>query len=211
MNVSTTPAPARTDVYAPATVTAPSDGLVRKHALTLTAGAAIWSGTSFAGGFNPSSDPGIMIQDLAGLVFQLGVLALVQLQLRTRATGTSRKAVAMLKVERVLLALAMTWTVLHALVPSARDEVWLAVLDLFWPLSMLGMFVIGVKIAFAGRWRGVPRFYPLVAESWAVVSVPAFGIFGQEVGDIVGATHLLVGYATLGLVIAMRPHLVRAD
>ena len=59
--------------------------------------------------------------------------------------------------------------------PSARDDLWLAVLDVFWPLSMLGMFVIGVKIAFAGRWTGAARIWPLVAESWAVVSVPAFG------------------------------------
>jgi hypothetical protein len=60
----------------------------------------------------------------------------------------------MLRVEYVLLALASTWTVLHGLVPSFRDDLWLAVLDVFWPLSMLGMAVIGVKVALAGRWRG---------------------------------------------------------
>jgi hypothetical protein len=70
------------------------------------------------------------------------------------------------------------------------------------------MFAIGVKIAFTGRWRGIARFYPLAAESWAVVSIPAMGIFGAEVGLVVGATHLLVGYAALGLIIAARPHLV---
>jgi hypothetical protein len=76
-------------------------------------------------------------------------------------------------------------------------------------LSMLGMFVIGVKIAVTGRWRGAARFWPLVAESRAVVSIPAMGISGSDVGDLVGAGHLLVGYVTLGLVIAARPHLVR--
>ena len=139
------------------------------------------------------------------------MLSLVQLQLRTRATGVSRKAVAMLKVERVLLALAMAWSLVHGLVPSARDEVWLAVLDVFWPLSMLGMFVIGIKVAVAGRWRGAARLWPLVAESWAVVCIPVMGIFGQGIGDVVGATHLLVGYATLGLVIAARPALVMPE
>jgi hypothetical protein len=75
---------------------------------------------------------------------------------------------------------------------------------------MLGMFVISVKIAFAGRWKGAARFWPMVAESWAVVSVPAMGIFGATVGDIVGASHLVIGYMTLGLIIAARPHLVGA-
>ena len=53
----------------------------------------------------------------------------------------------MLRVEYGLLFLATLWTVLHGLFPSFRDDAWLAVLDLFWPLSMLGMFIIGVKIA----------------------------------------------------------------
>ena len=27
-------------------------------------------------------------------------------------------------------------------------------LDMFWPLSMMGMFFIGIRIAIAGRWHG---------------------------------------------------------
>lgn len=38
---------------------------------------------------------------------------------------------------------------------------------------MLGMLVTGVKIAFAGRWRGMARWYPLTAESWVFVTLPA--------------------------------------
>jgi len=54
-------------------------------------------------------------------------------------------------------------------------------LDLFWPISMLGMFLIGIRIAVAGRWKGVSRFYPIVAESWAVVTVPSLAVFGPGV------------------------------
>jgi hypothetical protein len=57
----------------------------------------------------------------------------------------------MLRVEYVLLGLASLWTVLHGAVPAFRDDAWPAALDAFWPLSMLGMFIIGLKIAFAGR------------------------------------------------------------
>ena len=91
-----------------------------------------------------------------------------------------------------------------------RDDAWLMVLDAFWPLSMLGMFIIGVKIAFAGRWTGLARVWPAVAESWAVVTVPSMVILGAGAAQVVGAGHLLVGYVTLGLIIALRPHLTGA-
>ncbi|TKK86240.1 hypothetical protein FDA94_22225 [Herbidospora galbida] len=182
----------------------------RNLALGLSTGALVWAAASLFYGFQPANDLGWMLTDLGGLVFQIGLLCLLALMIRTQATGTSRPARIMLQVERVLLVPAMVWSLLHAVLPDQRDAGWLAVLDVFWPLSMLGMFVIGIKVAFAGRWRGLARVWPVVAESWAVVTIPAMGVFGPEVGDVVGATHLLVGYATLGLIIAFRPELVRS-
>nr|WP_062336734.1 hypothetical protein [Herbidospora sakaeratensis] len=186
-----------------------TDTTTRNLALGLSTGALVWAASSFFYGFQPTTDLGWMLTDLGGLVFQFGLMCLLALMIRTQATGTSKVARAMLQVERVLLVPAMVWSLLHALLPAQRDADWLAVLDLFWPLSMLGMFVIGIKVTFAGRWRGLARVWPVVAESWAVVTIPAMGILGPEVGNVVGATHLLVGYATLGLIIAFRPELVR--
>lgn len=208
MTVTTRPAPARTDESDP-TVTIGTTG-VRRLGLGLTAGSLAWAGAMFMYGSNPVDSAEIAVTDLTGLAFQLGVFALLTTQLRTRATGTSRAAAALLKVEFVLLALASVWSLLHGAVPAWRDETWLAVLDLFWPLSMLGMFVIGVKIAFAGRWRGVARVWPLVAETWAVVTVPCFILLGQGVSDLVGPSHLVVGYAALGVILAARPQLTGA-
>ena len=84
------------------------------------------------------------------------------------------------------------------------DQIGWIVLDAFWPLSMLGMFLIGIRIAIAGRWTGVSRFWPMVAESWAVVTIPALGIFGEAVGLAVGCLHLLVGYAVLGVLVSRK-------
>ena len=111
------------------------------------------------------------------------------------------------RIERVLLTLATAWTVIHGLFPDLRDAAWLAALDVFWPLSMLGMFLIGIKVAVRGQWRGVARVWPLVAESWAVVSVPVFVIVGAPVSDWVGGGHLLIGYTVLGLILARRTEL----
>ena len=208
MTITSTAAPARTDVAG--TASAPSATMVRRAGLAVAAGATIWSAAVFAVGSNPSDSLGITISDLGALPFQLGLFALVTAQLRTGATGAGRFARGLLRVEYVLLALATLWTVLHGAVPAFRDDLWLAVLDAFWPLSMLGMFIIGVKIAVAGRWRGVARVWPSVAESWAIVTVPAFVLVGEPVSNWVGGGHLLIGYAFLGLILARRPELTGA-
>ena len=42
----------------------------------------------------------------------------------------------------------------------------------------------------------------MVAESWAVVTVPSLMIGGALAGQLVGALHLVVGYAVLGVLVA---------
>ena len=57
---------------------------------------------------------------------------------------------------------------------------------------------------------GSQMFWPMVAETWAVVTVPTFLLFGDGVARWVGGAHLLVGYAALGLLLARRPELTGA-
>ncbi|WP_433059329.1 hypothetical protein [Dactylosporangium sp. CS-033363] len=203
MTIRTEPIPARTDLSpAPAT-----KSFTRPLGLALTTGTLMWAGAMFTVGNNPADSLGRTISDLGGACFQLGLFALLAIQLRTAATGTSKVARGMLYTEHVLLAVAFAWSVLHA-VPSLRDEAFLVPMDIFWPLSMLGMFVIGLKILFTARWKGAARVWPAVAESWAVVCVPVFGALGNSpIADYIGGAHLLVGYATLGLILATRPSL----
>lgn len=181
----------------------------RRTGYAVTVGALIWSASTFAVTPNATSDIGIVISDIGALPFQLALFALVTLQLRTRATGLGRGSVALLRVEYVLLTLATLWTLLHGLVPSFRDDLWLAVLDVSWPLSMLGMAIIGVKVGIAGRWRGLLRVWPVVAETWGPITVPAFVLSGGVLWWV-GAAHLLVGYVVLGVLLALRPQLTGA-
>jgi hypothetical protein len=204
--MTTTPAKARTDV-APTlrTRTGSAERTIQRLGLGLTAGTLAWAASIFA--FTTVND-GVpeRIGDLTGLAFQLGVFCLLAIQFKTRATGASTL---LLKVEAIILGIASVWSLLHGVLPSPhQDAVWLVPMDICWPLSMLGMAVISVKIAFAGRWRGVLRWWPLIAESWAVVTVPSMILFGDQASRWVGGTHLLIGYATLGVLLALRPHLV---
>lgn len=207
----TTPATARTDGAAEREMSSttgrpkPSVAFVRWAGLGLTAGAAAFATTFFVYGV-AETEIASRISDLGGLALQLGLFGLLTVMLRTGATGTSRIARGMIRFEFGLLSLATFWSVAHALVPDEmRGAIWLAVLDVFWPLSMLGMFVIGIKVAVAGRWTGLLRAWPLVAESWAIVVLPIMGIFGPTVGGPAAGLHLLLGYGILGVLLARMP------
>ncbi len=48
------------------------------------------------------------------------------------------------------------------------------------------------------------RGWTLVAETWAFVAIPAHALVPDAAGLVAGA-HLLVGYVTLGVLLAARP------
>lgn len=205
--LTNTPALARTDAH-PGRSAAPSMAIrsVRRIGLGLAAGTTIWAGTIFAVGLE-AEGLGARIGDLGGLAFQLGLFGLLTVMLRTRATGTSRASVLMLKVQYGLLGLAGAWSLLHATVPaSVQTAPWMEVLDIAWPLSMLAMLIIAITVAVAGRWTGLLRWWPMVAETWFIAVSAGIAIFGEAGGDWVAGAHLLVGYALLGALIARMPH-----
>lgn len=215
MSLSTTPAPARTDTaqtapQRPAAHAAPAPArAVRRAGIAVTTGTTAWAAGILVFGLNPTEGWQRLTYDASSLLFQLGLVALVAVQLRTGATGTGRLARFLLHAEHVMLGLAITATVLWALVPSRHDTALFLALDAFWPLSMIGMFAIGIRIAIAGRWQGLARFWPLGAESWAPVVIPVAAVLSGA-ATYVAAGHLLVGYAALGLVLALRPELTGA-
>jgi hypothetical protein len=70
--------------------------------------------------------------------------------------------------------------------------------------AVLVLFLIGIRVAIAGRWKGVTRFWPMVAESWAVVVIPVMGIFGDAAAAVVAPLHLVVGYTVLGVLVSRK-------
>lgn len=209
MTVTTTPARARDDA-ADAGAGRPrpiADRTVGRLGAVLAAGALAWAGGMAYAGTDPVSGPGVWVIAATSLAFQLGVLALLTVYRRTRALGTGRVALTAVAVQHVLLAGAVLNTLDPAL-PFLRGTPWHVVFDLCWPLSMLGMAAVGVRVAIAGRWRGAARVWPVVAESWGLVVIPVHDAF-PAADHVVPAAHLLVGYTVLGLVLATRPWLTR--
>jgi hypothetical protein len=211
MSLSTTPAPARTDLAAaPRAAVQATTRQVRRAGFAVAAGAGSWAVANAALGTTPPAGTWqAVVVNLAAVAFQVGLMFLVAVQLRTGAIGTGKLARRLLHVEHVLLGLATVSSLMWALTPGLYGTPVFAVIDVFWPLSMLGMAAIGVRIAIAGRWTGVARFWPMVAESWAPVTVPTAFLL-PALTQYVGAAHLLIGYVALGIVLATRPELTGA-
>jgi hypothetical protein len=211
MSISTTPVPARTDVAASARAAAgASTRLVRRAGIAVATGAGAWAVANAALGTTPAAGTWqAVVVNLAAVAFQIGLMFLVTVQMRTGAIGTGRLARTLLHIEHVLLGLATVSSLMWALTPGLYDTAIFLVIDIFWPLSMLGMAAIGVRIAIAGHWTGVARFWPMVAESWAPVTVPTAFLL-PAAAQYVGAAHLLIGYVALGVILATRPQLTGA-
>jgi hypothetical protein len=212
MSLRTNPSPARTDVpstEATRRPTAPTQ-VVRAGGGAMAVGAASWAIGTLVYDLDPVTDDYSWVYKLSSLVFQLGLVALVAVQLRTGATGTGRLARGFLHAEHVLLGLAIASSLQWLLVPGLSENAFFLALDLFWPLSMIGMAVIGIRIAVAGRWRGAARVWPAIAETWALVMFPAMALLSEEATTFVSAGHLFAGYTMLGIVLAVRPDLTGA-
>lgn len=198
--------PARTDVRP--TTTSSAAVARRPYVLqgtVLSAGALAWAAAMAFGGIDPGETGADRVVFAFGSgLFQVGLLCLLTVLYRTQALGTGRLARFFVRVEAVLVVLAIGSTIADGAGVSNLDQTRWLLLDMFWPLSMLGMFFIGIRIAVAGRWRGVSRFWPMVAESWAVVVIPTMGIFGEDVAQVVAPLHLLVGYVVLGQLVARK-------
>lgn len=206
MTVSQTPAPARSDLALPApSVDEPATAHpFHPHGLLLSGGALAWAVGMVLFGLDPQTPAGEAGYSATSGLFQLGLLALLRVLWRTNALGTGRIAKAAIMVETALVTLAIGSTVADGIGVSDLSQPGWALLDACWPLSMLGMAIIGVRIAVAGRWHGVRRFWPVVAESWAPVTIGSLMIFGPSVAAVVGPLHLLVGYLVLGLLVTTK-------
>ena len=205
MSVHHTPAPARSDVRRPASAGAPTPARpFFKRGMLLTVGAVAWGTDSLIFGTDPSGSLEEALSSITGGTFQLGLLGLLSVLYATKALGEGGLARFFIRLEVVLVLLAIGSTIADGIGVSDFDKLGWVLLDTCWPLSMLGMFFIGIRVAIAGRWTGKDRYWPLIAESWGPIVVPTFGIFGSSGAGVVAFVHLSVGYGVLGQLVARK-------
>ena len=135
---------------------------------------------------------------VGSLFFQIGLVALLAVMWDARATWLGRAARAVLVAEFAAVVLAIVWTVPYMYDPDRTATIPLRVLDVFWPLSMLGTLVVGVMVARAGRWPAPWRYLPLSAGLLLVVEISI--IWAPEaVRSTVAASYILLSHAVVGL------------
>lgn len=142
-----------------------------------------------------------VVSGVTALSFQAALIGLLVLGFRTRAMGTGNVARGFYYLQFGLMTGALVSSVLDMLWLAQGSAVW-AVFDVCWPLSMLGMFGIGIRIAIGGRWTGALRWQTLFAQSWLFWAIPLMAV--PAIGQFAPALQLLFGYAVLGVILVRR-------
>ena len=169
---------------------------IRNLGALVTLGGVAW-GVSWI--FSPSDQgDNSQVEIWASGVFQLGLLSLLAVLWVTHGTGVTRTARGLLAAEVVAVVLALAWTVPYLFDANRPTTGILVVLDAFWPLSMLGLIVIGILVVRAGRWPRPLRYLPLVASLLIPVDI-AVAWAPDVVRNTVMGAYLAVTYGLLGL------------
>lgn len=172
---------------------------IRFCGLLTMMGAIAWSYGWLQAGVMPEGVNDQIEIWMSGL-FQLGLVALLAVMRATDATGTTRVSRIVLNAELVALALAIGWTIPFLFDANRPHTPVLVVLDAFWPLSMVGLIVVGVFVLRARRWPSPVRYLPLAASLLIpvdiILSVAGLSPQGQTV---VRSAYLAFAYSLLGL------------
>ncbi|MEV4376051.1 hypothetical protein [Streptosporangium sp. NPDC049644] len=177
---------------------------IRIAGLLLAVGSVSWAvGTVIVG---EKIKEGIQTLDtITGMLFVVGMFAFVWTVLATRGVGDGWARI----VPAGLLVLFVGAFLLNALsFGYARHEDFplpLMIMDACWPLSQIGMLVLGIILAVKARYQGALRWLPLLVGMWFPVSIVADIIGGGTFSVYVSGVWLVVMHAHLGVRLALRP------
>ncbi len=185
---------------------------VRAVGIALAVSAPIWAVVIVLYGDVVDFGWRTLLGGVTALAFQSAIVGLLRIEEHARAMtlpgSPGRIATIGFRIEYALMAGAMVSTVLDSFALIQGSVVW-AVFDACWPLSMLGMVIIGARVAIVGRWQGALRWQTLFAQSWFVWGIPAMA-FGT-VGTVVMISQVVLGYGALGGLLAAKPGATTSD
>ena len=175
---------------------------IRVGGAVLTAGSICWAVTLLV--TEPPED-GVSprLEILGGFAYQLGLAGLLLAVWLTGGLGRVPGARVVLVTETALLALASVWSVVYAIDHRTQEHLVMVVLDATWPLSMLGLVVLGIYLVLARVWPTLPRQLALVASLWLPLDLAATLIGGDTAGLAFRVTWLMVVWGALGVLIAV--------
>ena len=173
---------------------------VRAGGIALTLGSVAWACTRLIA--PPENGVAPRLEILGGLAFQAGLAGYLAAVWLTGAFGRVRGGRLAFRVEAVLLALASVWSVVYAIDPGTQQHWPMIVLDVTWPVSMVGLIAVGAYIFRARVWTSPTRQLALIASLWLPFEILATAVGGQSAGIALVLTWLVVVWGTLGILIA---------
>lgn len=171
----------------------------------VTAGTTAWITSLIIAG-NGIRDKIVPIEVWGSMAFLFGALFLVALVLSTNATGRGKGRYIAI-VEMALFVPALIWCPLEVAYDGDTPG-WVIPFDMCWPLSMLGMLVLGIAVAKVGRYRGLLRWQLLLCGLWLPVAGVGQAVIGDDGGSVPGTVWLGLSYGVLGLRLAFTPRIV---
>ncbi len=99
---------------------------------------------------------------------------------RLQATGKNKSGKTLLVIILITLTLANGWNVYEIIDPQANTPLY-ALLDMFWPISNLVMFIVGIAVIVARKLTGWKRFVPLLVGLWFPISICLFLLLGRTI------------------------------
>jgi len=145
---------------------------------------------------------------LAGVfsfIYMTGWLCSIVALYKLNSAG-NRSGRIILIIQLIFLALGEIWNVYSIMAPGSTTTFYW-VLDLFWPISNIFMFVTGLSVLLAKQLYGWKRFITLIIGLWfpiTVVIMPV--IFGHgQLTALFGGLYSVAGWSLLGLAIYQSP------
>lgn len=140
---------------------------------------------------------------LFGLIYMSGwICSLIALR-RMGAMGKGKFGSIIFTLQIIFLSLAQLWNLYELLQPGAGTRLYY-LLDMFWPVSNLCMFVTGLTIAIKGRLKGWKRYMPLASGFWLPLGVINWAIFSRTPGMLLFTNiYSAVTWALMGLAVVL--------
>jgi hypothetical protein len=114
-------------------------------------------------------------------------------------------------LQMLFLSLANVWNLYEWIQPGAGTTLYY-LLDTFWPVSNLCMFVTGITIAIKGHLKGWRRFMPLVVGCWLPIGLIAWAIFSRTPGMFLCiGIYSTLAWSLMGLSIFLQAKEIEGD
>ncbi len=114
---------------------------------------------------------------LVGLFFMLTWMGSLIGLIRLNATGHSTFGRFIIRANLATLTVANVWNIYQAVEPNANTLLY-RILDVFWPISMIMMLLVGITVARVGTLRGWRRYVTLAVGLW----LPLTALLGKLMG-----------------------------